>query len=83
MTMAIRNYVAALVTAGMCALPIAAAPMASATSANNHQSQQDDQVQHNLAPRTGIVAVPQTKAPSSSGLMPRSNWRHHHNVPFG
>ncbi len=54
-----------------------------ATAANNHQSQQDQQVQHDMTPRTGIVAVPQTKAPSSSDLMPRSSSRHHHNVYFG
>ena len=76
--MAIRNYVAALVTAGMCALPIAAAPMAAAAiGANNYQSQQGEQVQHDLAPRTGIVTVLQAKVPSSSDLMPLSNHHHH------
>ncbi|MCB0947946.1 MAG: hypothetical protein KDB44_01460 [Mycobacterium sp.] len=82
--MAIRNYIAALVTASMCALPIAAAPMAAAdTSAETHQVQQDQQIQHDLTPRTGLVAVPQTKAKPSSSLTPRSNARHHHNVSFG
>lgn len=79
--MAIRNYVAALVTASMCAVPIAVAPTAiAATAASNDQSQQDEQTNHDLTPRTGIVAIPQTRVPSSQGLMPRSNWRHDHNA---
>lgn len=53
-----------------------------AAATNDRQNQQDQQIQHDLAPRTGIVAVPQTKSPSSAGFMPRSNSRHHHNVTF-
>jgi len=50
-----------------------------AAASNNDRNQQNEQIQHDLTPRTGIVAVPQTTAAPSVGFMPRSSSRHHHN----
>ncbi|MGB0878923.1 MAG: hypothetical protein ACPGXI_17950 [Mycobacterium sp.] len=63
----------------------AALGVAGPATAANDNNQQNQQIQHDLTPRTGIVAVPQTKAPSSASFMPRSSSRHHHNhmVSFG
>ncbi|MCH9768120.1 MAG: hypothetical protein K0U70_10015 [Actinomycetia bacterium] len=57
----------------------AALGVAGPATAASDNNQQNEQIQHDLTPRTGIVAVPQTKAAPSVGFMPRSSSRHHHN----
>ncbi len=63
--MAIRNYIAALVTVSMCALPIAAAPMAAAAQSEPTVSElSPDLTMTQTNGSTSLHAHPQIHTPS-------------------